>query len=270
MSPPFLFAHLKFPYSAVSGWGLGSRVIPSLSPRAQSIQNSIQSTSSRKESGSPIRLSLPYHRRFSCVRVGIIDFRQTRSLVAPSNLHARLYSNGRLGHTERKATKAEMLRRWKTWSRYSSFRRKQIKRRFNLRRVLSIFNEILFHGGLGSRVVLTWAAPTGKPDWPSRIAIVDAKQGPRLSIEVMEPLAKGPWTNAIMQDRLEALLYAMTKVSFLMNRCNCVHFQPSDDPAVHGQRSDKCSSWNKKLRDVERKANRMLKGLPNQWNLRRR
>ena len=270
MSPRFLFARLKLPYSTISSRGLGPRVIPSLSSRVQSIQNLIQSTSSGKESGSPIRLSLSYHRRFSCVGVGIIDFRQTRSPVAPSNLHARLYSNSRLCHTKRKATKAKMLCRWETWSRYSNFRPKQINEHFDLRLVFSIFNEILFHGRLGSRVMLSWGAPTGKPDWTSRISIADAKRGPRPSIEVMKPLAKGPWTNAIMQDRLEALLYAMTKVSFLMHCCNCIPFQPSDGLAAHGQRSGKRSSWNKILRDVERKANRLLKGLPTQWNLRRR
>ena len=270
MSAPFLFARLKFPFPAIIGRGSGPHVGPSLSSKAQNIQNFMQSTSSSKESGSPVRLSLLCHHRCSCVGVGIINFRQTRSPVAPSNLHARMYSNMKLYHTNRKATIAIMLRRWSIWSRYSNFRRKQINRHFDLRRVFSILDEVIFHGLEGSRVRLRWEAPRGKPDWSSRITIADTKQGPRPSIVVMKPFDKGPWTNAIMQDRLEVLLYAMTQVFFLVHHCNCVPSQPSNDLDAHGQRYGKRSSWKKLLRGVERKADRLLKGLPRRWNLRGR
>ena len=263
-----LFARLTFPFPAIVRRGHGPHLISSLSSKAQSARSFTQSTSSSKESGSPTRLSLLCHHRSSSVGVGIINLRQTRPPIVPNSLHARLSSSMKLRHTNDEATRDRMLRRWVTWSRYSNFRPKQINRHFDLRLVCSILDEVIFDGVLGNCVVLRWGALTGKPDWSSRTIVADTKRGPRLLIVVMKPLAKGTWTNAIMQGRLEALLYAMTEVVFLMHRYSRVPFQPSNDLAEHGQRSGKRSSLKKMLRDVEQQANQWLR-LPKRWNLRR-
>lgn len=269
MSSPFLFYLRTVPSSVIIGRGFGFHMVPALPLLCQSIQFFRQSTSFSKGCASPIKLTQLCYHPLSCALSGTINFRQARYVAAPSSLLAGVGSNMRRYHTKPRATKASMLSRWGTWSSYRNIRQKQINKYFSLGYVFRMFDGIFFHGLLRQCVKLEWQTPTGKLDCLSRTMISDTRRGPCILIEIMEPLTYGPWTFAVLQRRLEDLLYEMTQVFFLMICRDCVPSQRSSKRAASGLRSKYGSSFEKLLREVKQEANRSLKGLPRPWNLRR-
>ena len=256
MSSPFLFYLRQFPSNILNGRGFGPHVVPRLSSTAQGIKVARQSTSSRINLGPQSKAFLPCHHRVWCLGSRTIKLRQTRCPATPCNVLAVLCSTTEL-YTGTKATEAASIYRWKIWLLYHNLRRKQINQSFRLRDVYGIFDDSIFGGLLGNRVVLRWVeAPTGKLDRLSKItSIPDVKQGLRLLIEVMKPVVNGPWPIAIIQDLLEAVLYQMTQIYCLY----FFSFQGSNNPATS----------RRILREVEQEANRNLKGLPREWNIKR-
>lgn len=273
MSSPSFFYLWKFPSTVVIGPGFRPRLVPTLPPTSQCIQSVRQFTSPSKYCGPSIKATLPCYHRSSCLGSGTIIFRQTRSLAAPSNVFTGLDSNMKLYHTGRKTTKAIMLCKWHTWSSHRNLRQKQINQDFDLGYVSRILDGVLFRGSLGNCVELKWEAPKEKLDCLSRTTLItDARRGHRVRIEIMKPLANGPWTLEIMQERLDALLYEMTRVFSLMNTRNRVPFQRSNKRygrSASGRRFGYGFLSRRLLREVQRKANRTLKGLPRPWDLRR-
>lgn len=267
MLSPFLFYLRTIPSTVIIGWGFGPHVVPALPLISQSFQSVRQSTSFSKDCGSPIKLAQLRYHSSSCVLSGTINFRQARSVAASSSLLAGVRSNTKRYHTKPRATKASMLSRWGTWSSYRNVRQKQVNQYFSLGYVFRIFDRILFRGLLRHCVKLEWQAPTGKLDCLSRTMFSDTRRGPCILIEIMEPLTNGPWTVAVLQERLDALLYEMTQVLFPMICRNCVPFQRSSKRAASGLRSKYGSSFRKLLREVKQEANCSLKGLPKPWNL---
>lgn len=269
MSSPFLF-HLRInPSTVIIGRKFGLHVVPALPLVSPSIPSVRQSMSFSKDCGSPIKLTQLCHHPLSCILSRTINFRHARSVAAPSSLRAGVRSNTKRYHTKPRATKASMLSRWGTWSSYRNVRQKQINQYFSLEYVFRMFDGILFRGLLRHCVKLEWQVPTGKLDYLSRTIFSDTRRGPCILIEVMEPLTNGPWTVAVLQERLDALLYEMTQVFYLMICRNCAPFQWSSERAASELRSKYGSSFRKHLREVKQEANRSLKGLPRPWNLRR-
>lgn len=236
---------------------------------AQSIKFARPSPSSSIYCGSS-RKALPlYHHRSSCVGSRTISTHQNRTPAASSNVLARLYLETKLHHTDLEATKATELRNWYTWSRRPNLRRKQINQHFDLGRVSRKFDKILFRGLLSKRVVLRWVeAPVKNVDWLSRTTSKsDAKRGPYTLIEVRKPVANGPWTLAIIQESLEAMLFEMTSVFFVMYIHNGIPFQRSHNRAKSRNQSVHGSSFRSLLRRVEKEAKGTIKGLSRQWQL---
>lgn len=247
MSSPSLFYLRTFPSTVIISRGFGPRVVPVLPLVSQSVQFVRQSTSFSKDCGYTTKLTQLSHHPLSCVLSGTINFRQARSVAARISLRAAVGSNKEHYYTKPGATKASMLSRWGTWSSYRNVRQKQINQYFGLRYVFRMFDEILFHGLLRHCVKLEWQTPTGKLDCLSRTVISDNPRGPCVLIEIMDPLTNGPWTVAVLQERLDALLYEMTQVFFLVIRRNCVHFPRSSKRAASGLRSKSGSSLGKLL-----------------------
>lgn len=226
-------------------------MVPRLSYAAQSVHAARLLTSSSIACGPSIKALLLCHHRLSCIESRTINIHQTSSPAASSNVLASLDSKTMLYHTNSKATKAASLRSWDTWSPHASLRRKQIKQHFGLGYFSRILDQVLFCGLLSNRVVLRWVkAPKGK------------------LIEVTKPLANGPWTQAIIQERMNAVLYGMTQAFVLMHRHNCVSFQRLVGRDVSGGQSGYGSMFQKLLQRLEKEANRRLKGLPKSWQLR--
>lgn len=271
MSSPFLFCPRKFPFIVIIGRRFGPYVIPRLFPTAQSIKGGRQSTSSSIDRGPPFHVPLLCHHRLSCIGSGTIDFCREKSPAAPSNFLAGLSFQTKPYHTDLKAIGAPKLSRWDTWLSLPNFRRKQTNQNFGLRHLSSILDEKIFEGLLRNCVLLRWVeAPMGKLDWLGRTTLIsDAKRGPCTLIEVMKPLPNGPWTHKIMQERLDAVLYELTRVYFLMYIRNCVPYQRSNNRAASGRQPGHGSLFSDLLQKVEQEANRKLRGLPRPWQLRR-
>ena len=266
MSLPFFSRLHKFTSTTVVGQGSGSHVIPRLISATHSVRNLRHSEFSGKEIGPSNKSPLLCRYHLSCVRSGIIAPRQTTSPAAAKNVPVDLNSNGNLYSINSRAGEASMLNRWNTWASWPNYRRKLNNQNFSLWCVFHIFDSTLFHGLVPKNVKLRWVdPPIGKPGWLSRTVLKsDAKRGYCLSIEIMKPQTKGTWTNAIMQERLEALLLEMTEVLFFMQSCSCIPFQQSvGRVASFGNRS----SRRKMLRATEKKANLLLKGLPKPWKM---
>ena len=265
MSSLFLFILRKCPLTIITGRGYNSVALPI---KFHSIKNARQSMSSSIDCGPPIQVPLLCHYRLSCAGFGTIKFPQTRSLAAPSKDVACLYSGRKLFRTGFHATAAAKLRGWDTWSWPTNLRQKQINQHFNLRYVYHIFNERLFHNLL-SNVVLRWVeAPTGKLDWLSRtILISDPKRGPYALIEIEKPMSNGPWTLAIIQELLNAVLYEMTQVFYSMYGHNYISFRLLGNRARSAAQSGNRALFRDLVQEVEREANTTLKGLPRLWQL---
>ena len=270
MSSPCLFYLRKLPSSKIIGREFGPCMVPRLSYAAKSVHAARLLTSSSIACGPSIKALLLCHHRLSCIESRTINIHQTSSPAASSNVLASLYSKTMLYHTNSKATKAASLRSWDTWSSHASLRRKQIKQHFGLGYFSRILDQVIFCGLLSNRVVLRWLkAPKGKLDWLSRTTLIsDAKRGPCYLIEVTKPLANGPWTQEIIQERMNAVLYGMTQAFVLMHRHNCVSYQRLVGRDVSGGQSGYGSMLRKLLRGLEEEANRTLKGLPKLWRLR--
>lgn len=264
MSSPFLFYLGKFPSTMNIRRGSGPNAVRSLSSIAQSVRNVGQSTLSSKDLQPSIKLPLLCDHNLSRVASGDINLRQTTSPAASKNVVSGLGSTAKLYPTDCNATEAS-VRRWKTWSSYPNPRRKQIKQYFGLPYISRILDEIIFRGQLGNHVLLRWVE---RLDCSSRTTLIsDAKRGPHILIEVMKPITDGPWTPEIMQQRLEAVLSAMTNVAFQMYIRDCVPFQQMTNRAAKGRKSGYDSLYRKFLRGVEQEANLKLKGLPRLWDL---
>lgn len=265
----FLLRLSKSPSAIIIGRGFRPHVVPRLCSTAGSVRTARQSTSSSIDCGPQINFLLLCHHRLSCVGPGATNFRQNRSPAAPSGVLAGLYSQTKPYHTDFKATEAANFRRWDTWSSARNLRPKLINQHFNLGYVYRILDALLFNGLLGKGVVLRWVeTPVGKTDWLSRTTLIsDAKRGPCALVEVMKPLANGPWTLATVQECLEAVLCEMTHVFFLMYHRNCGLSQWSNNRVAIGGQPGHGSSFRKLLRRVEQEANRTLKGFPRSWQL---
>ena len=261
----FLLRLRKFPSAIIIGRGFRPHVVPRLCSTVQSVRSARQSTSYSIDYGPPINVLLLCHHHLSCVELGATTLHQDRSSAAPSNVLAGLYSKTKPYHTDPKATEAANLRKWDTWSSARNLRPKQINQHFNLEYVYRILDKLLFDGLLGKGVVLRWVeTPVGKTDWLSRTTLIsDAKRGPCALVEVMKPLANGPWTLEIVQECLEAVLCEMTHMFFLMYSCIGGLSQWSNNRVAIGGEPGRGSSFRKLLRRVEREANRTLKGV---WN----
>ena len=244
MSSPCSFYLRRVPSTMIAGGALGPRIFTSLYSTSQSIQMIRSSTRSSKDCGSRIKLLFQCRHPLSCVRSDTISFGQNKSLATPSNILAGLYSDKKLYHTGPKATEAHMLNRWNTWSFYRNVRRKQINQYFDLWYIFDIIDALLFQERLRNRVMLMWKAPTGKLDWPSRIPLIlVTKKEPRVFIEIKKPLTDGPWTLAIIQECLEALLNEMAKLYFFMIRLSNSPFRLSIDRAENRRQSECNSSF---------------------------
>ena len=179
----------KFPSPVIIGPGFRPRLVPSLPSTSQCVQSVRHFTSPSKYCGPLIKLTQSRYHRASCLGSGTIIFRQTRSTAAPSNIVTGLYSIRKLYYTGPKATKANMLCKWHTWSSYPNLRRKQINQYFDLGYVSRMLDGVLFRGLLRNCMVLRWKAPNGKLDCLSRTTLIsDATRGPRARIEIMKPL----------------------------------------------------------------------------------
>ena len=273
MSSPSFFYLRKFPSTGINGPGFGACLVPSLPSTSQRVQSVRHFTSPSKYCGPPIKLPLPYYHRLLCLRSRTTNFRQTRSLAGSSNKYTGLCPRKKLYYASPKAIEAIMLCKWHKWSSYPNLRRKQINQYFDLWYVFRMLDGILFQGMLRNCVLLKWRTPKGKLDCRSRTKVItDARRGPCVRIEVTKPLVNGPWTLAIMQERLNVLLYEMTQVFFLMNSRTCVPSQRSNkrcNRASNGRQFGYGSLFKKSLQEVDQKANRILKGPPGQWDLRR-
>ncbi len=250
------FCIRKFTSTIFIGQRFRHHAVPHLCSTAQSVKGTRQSMSFSIGCGPPVKVLLPYRHPLSRMGSEMINFRQSRSPAALSNVSAGLYCRTKLYHI---ATEATNLQRWDIWSSPRNFRRKQIIQYFNLRYISRILNKLLFPGLSGNRMVLRWVETSvRKTDWLSRTTLIsDAKGEPYALVEVMKPVADGPWTHAIIQECLEAMLIEMAKIYFLMysNYGLCHEGHPG-------------SSFRKLLRRVEEEANRILKGFPRPWQLR--
>ncbi len=75
-------------------------------------------------------------------------------------------------------------------------------------------------------MLLSWVETSvRKTDWLSRTTLIsDAKGEPYALVEVVKPVATGPWTHAVIQECLEAMLFEMAKIYFLMySNCGLCH-----------------------------------------------
>ena len=255
-----LFCLRKYTFTIFIGQRSLPHVVPHLCSTAQSFKVTRQSTSFSIYCGPPVKVLLPYRHPLSRIGSWIINFRQSRSPAALGNVSAGLYCRTKLYYTGPKATEAANLQRWDIWSSPRNLRRKQIIQYFNLRYISRILDKILLHGLSGNRMVLRWVETSvRKTDWLSRTTLIsDAKGEPYVLVEVMKPVANGPWTHAIIQECLEAMLFEMAKMYFLMYSRNC----GLCDEGHPG------SSFRKLLRRVEEEANRILEGFPRPWQLR--
>lgn len=174
-----------------------------------------------------------------------------------------------LCYTDLKTAKVAKYHSWDTWSSARNLRRKQINQHFDLGRISRILDKRIFRGLLVNRVVYRWVkAPLGKLEWVSRTTLIsNVKGGPCALIEIMKPVANGPWTLTIIQERLEAVLYEMTQVFLLVYSRKCAPFQWSNDQAVVGGLSGHGFSPRKLWREVEKEANRTLEGFPRSFQL---
>lgn len=165
--------------------------------------------------------------------------------------------------------KAAQLLKWGTWSSPRSTRRSQINQHFGLRYVFRILDKILFCGLLDKCVVLKWVDnPMEDLGWLSRLSMIsDAKRGPHALIRIVKPVATGTWTHEILQARLEAMLFEMTRAFFVIYVHNCIAFQRPGYRAASGRQSEHATLFKKLLREVEQEANCTLKGLSRPWQV---
>ena len=262
MSSPFIFCLRNLPSAVNFGKQFGHHVILRLSSTAQNAKDVRRIKVSSIDRGLLSDSFFLCHRHLLCIGSGNINFGQTGF---PGNILACICGKTMLNHTDLKATKAAKRPTWETWSSPHNLRRKQINQDFSLDCIFRILDQRIFRGLLGNRVVLRWIEPPmGKLHWLSRISLTsDAKRGPCLLIEVMKPIANGPWRHEIIQKRLEALLYEMTQIFILIYNCDPVPFLWSKHQTVgrgHG--------WLRILHKVEQEANRTLKGPLGPWHLR--
>lgn len=255
MSSSYLFCLRKVPSTFTIGRAFGAHVAPRLPFTAYNVKGATLATSSSITCGAPIKLLLLSHHQPSYVGSRTINWPQSRSPAASSNILAGPNSKAKLYHTDFKATEAAEFRKWETWLSPRNFRRKQINQHFDLPYVFRIFDGLLFRGRLRNLVVLRWVdAPMGKPEQLSRnTSITDIRRWPCALIELTRSLCNGPWAGATIQERLEAMLYEMTRVYFLM--------YISRGQSGHGP------LFRKFLRRVEEEANHTLRGFSGLWQM---
>lgn len=259
MSLPFLFCFRKVSSSIITCRALGPLVVPHLDSTAQGVDRARNSTS------SSICCGLLY--RIPSAKLGL-SFNSSYPLVMSSTKRHFATRATKLYHTDLGAAEAVELRRWGTWSSPRNVRQKQINQHFDLGRISRILDKIIFRGLLGNRVIFRWSkAPRGKLESKTTL-ISDVKRGPCTLIEVVKPLTNGPWTLAIIQEFLEATLFEMTEVFFLMYSRNCAPFQQANNQAWIGGLSRHEILPRKLWREVEKEANRTLKGFQRPWQLR--
>ncbi len=104
-----LFCLRKFTSTTFIGQRSMPHVVPHLCYTARSVKVTRQSTSFSIDCGPPVQVLLPYRHPLSRIGSGIINFRQSRSPAAISNVSAGLYCRTKLSHTGPKATEAANL-----------------------------------------------------------------------------------------------------------------------------------------------------------------
>lgn len=164
---------------------------------------------------------------------------------------------------------AARLRKWGTWSSPRGIRRTQINQRFGLRYVFRIFDKILFRGLLDKCVKLKWVeTPVEKLDWLSRTSsISDTERGPRACIQIVKSAATGTWTDATLQERLEAMLFEMTQVFFVIFIQSCIPLQRPDYRGASRSHSGDGALFENLLQGVKQEADRTLTGLSRPWQV---
>ena len=259
MLSPFSFCRRRLPSTMTISRGIRPHIVPSSSSASPSFCLLGQFASFSKDCASPVKLPLLCYHSSSYAGSGTINFRQTRFSAGSSSIFAGIYFNKKLYRTHTKATettKASMLRKLEKWLSYPNLRKKQIKRDFNLPRVFHILDGIFFEGRLRDRVAVEWKDPK-EMDCLSRIGSTsDVRQRPCPLIEVSKPLTSGPWTLAIIRARLDALLYKMIQIYFVLY---CRDSQQLNKRAARRRWS---SSFKKLLREVKQEADRIFEGLP--------
>ena len=269
MLSPFSFCRRRLPSTMTISRGIGPHVVPSSSSASPSSHFLLQLASFSKDCRRPVKPPLLCYHRSLCVRFGTSNFRQNGSPLGPRSILAGIHSKKKLYQTHLRAAKATMLRRLTTWLSHPNFRRKQIKRYFQLGYVFPMLNIIFFDGLLHGRVKLKWKDPMGKLDCLSRTKLIsDDRRGLCAEIEIVKPLTNGPWSPATVLERYNALLYGMTRAFFEIYGPDCVLFLQSKNRAARGRRSGYGSPFERLLREVKQEANRISKGLPRTWDFR--
>ena len=266
MSSQFLFPLRRFSSIAIVGRGFGSHAV------YHAVKGAMQSTSSGINSGLLINVLPLYYHRLPDVGSRTITYDQTRTQAASSNEITDLYLNIELYITNLEAMKAAQLRRWGTWSSLRSIRRSQINQHFGLRYVFRVFDKLLFRGLLDGCVKLEWVeTPTENLGWLSRNSMIsDAKRGPYVFIQIVKPAATGTWTHATLQERLEAMLFEMTQVFFVIYIQNGIPFQRPGYRAASGRQSGDGILFENLLQGVKQEADRTLIGFSRPWQVRSR
>ena len=259
MSPPFLFCFRKVSSSIITCRALGPLVVPHLDSTAQGVDRA------RKSTSSSICHGLVY--RIPFAKLGL-SFNSPYPLVMSSTKTHFATQETKLYHTDLGAAEAVELRKWGTWSSPRNVRQKQINQHFDLGRISRILGKIIFRGLLGNCLIFRWSKVSrGKLESKTTL-VSDVERGPCALIEVVKPFINGPWTLGIIQESLEATLYEMTDVFFLMYSRNCAPFQRANNQAWIGGLSRHEFLPRKLWREVGKEATRTLKGFQRPWQLR--
>ena len=258
MLSPFSSCRRRWPSATIISRGVGLYIVPISTSASPSFHLLWQSASFSKDFRRPAKPPLLWYHRSLCVGFGTSNFRQMRSSAGQRSIPAGMYSNKKLYQTHLRAAKASMLRRLATWLSYPNFRRRQIKRNFDLGYVFRMLNTIFFGGLLHDRVKLKWKEPVGKLYCLARTEpTFDDRRGPGAEIKIVKPRTNRPWIPAAVLECYNASLYGMTRAFFEIYCRNFALSQQSNNRA-----------FKRLLREVKQEANRISKELPRPWDFR--
>ncbi len=173
---------------------------------------------------------------------------------------------GRPDH-EMQPIHSKAMQRWHTSMRH--IRSKKLKRDFDLRHEARIFDDVFFCASLRKRMTVRWAeGSVDEVGWDGRTTLApDDKGRRRVKIEIAKPTDQY-WTDATVQEILNALLREMVDSSFLLRSCVCSSCQRQMMEVMKFRKAGGPDPSVAKLREaVEKIANHFLAGFNDLWRL---